>query len=278
MSKFDFKKAIAASEKTMKNPLLEAIVLGPQGSGKSYSIGTLGVRTLHLYGTRESHGPKTSRVEGGAHIIPLCFTEYEGRSLSSDESLEFLGSVLTNYSWIKEAGIEAIALDGMAVLEEMIKGTVEWADKCKTAKGGHNTFKETEASLDLMARVINWMKSAQRECGVHIVVTAILDVKETDQYGAIMEATPRLGGYGLAESIVQHWGDVLVIGKMTRNGETKYKFQFMSDLTRTAKDEHGAQKKALNFNPRLSGCEVEPMMDADFAKLIQYKATKMGGK
>lgn len=277
MTPFDFKKAIAASERTMTNPLLEAIILGPQGAGKSYAIGTLGCKTLHLYGTRESHGPKTARVEGGTNIVPMCFTEYEGSALSADQSMDMLRTVLTDYKWINDEGFGALALDGMAVLEEMIKDTTAWTEKCKTAKGAHNTFKETEASLDLMARVINWMKSAQRECGVHIVVTGILDVKESDAYGAIVEASPRLGGYGLAESIVQHWGDVLVVGKMTRNGETKYKFQFMSDLTKTAKDEHGAQKKSLNFSPRLSGCALPPMMDADFSQLIEYKKKALGG-
>lgn len=276
-AKFDFKKAIAAAELTMRNPLLEAIILGPQGAGKSYVLGTLGCKTLHLYGTRESHGPKTARVEGGTNIVPFCFTEYNGAALSSDDSLEMLKSVLTDHAYLKQQGFAAIALDGMAVLEEMIKGTTEWTEKCKTAKGGHNTFKETEASLELMARVINWLKAAQRELGVHIVVTGILDVKETDPNGGVVDATPRLGGYGLAESLNQHFGDILVVGKMTRAGESKWKFQFMSDLTRVAKDEHGQQKKAMNFNPRLSGCKVEPIMDADLKQLAEYKAVQMKG-
>ncbi len=275
MSKFDFKKAIAAAERTMRNPLLEAIILGPQGAGKSYTIGTMGCKTLHLYGTRESHGPKTARVEGKENIVPMCFTEYEGRALDPDESMEYLKTVLTDHKYLLDEGFEAIALDGMAVLEEMIKGTTEWADKCKTAKGTHNTFKETEASLELMARVINWLKSCQRELGVHILCTGILDVKESDGFGAIVDASPRLGGFGLAEALNQHFGDVLVVGKMTRNGESKWKFQFMTDLTRVAKDEHGAQKKSLNFNPRLSGCKVEPIMDADLKKLAEYKAAQL---
>lgn len=275
MSKFDFKKAVAAAEVTMKNPKLEAIILGPQGAGKSYTIGTMGCKTLHLYGTRESHGPKTARVEGGADIVPMCFTEYDGVSLDSDGSMEYLKAILTDHAYLKAEGFGAIALDGMAVLEEMIKGTTEWSEKCKTAKGTHNTFKETEASLDLMARVINWLKSAQRELGVHIVVTGILDVKETDPYGAIIDAAPRLGGYGLAESLNCHFGDILVVGKMTRNGESKWKFQFMTDLTRVSKDEHGVQKKSMNFNPRLSGLTAEPIMDANLKALAEYKAEKM---
>lgn len=275
MTKFDFKKAVAAAELTMKNPLLEAIILGPQGAGKSYTIGTMGCKTLHLYGTRESHGPKTARVEGGTNIVPMCFTEYNGKVLSSDESMDMLKAILTDYSYIKEQEFGAIALDGMAVLEEMIKGTTEWGEKCKTAKGQHNTFKETESSMELMARVINWLKGCQRELGVHIVVTGILDVKETDAYGAIVDASPRLGGYGLAESLNCHFGDILVVGKMTRNGESKWKFQFMTDLTRTAKDEHGVQKKSMNFSPRLSGCTVGPIMEADLSKLAEFKKAQM---
>lgn len=273
--KFDFKRAIAQSELAMKNPKLECVILGPQGAGKSYAIGTLGVPTLHLYGTRESHGPKTARVVGKDNITPFCFTEYDGKSLSADDSLSLLESVLSNHSYLTESAFGAIALDGLAVLEDIIKQSTAWKEKCKTAKGTHNTFKETEASLELMAHVINLLKSAQRECGVHIVVTGILDVKETDQYGGIVEASPRLGGYGLAESLNQHFGDVLVISKMTKSGTSQWRFQFMSDLTRVAKDDTGNQKKAMNFNPRLSGCEVPTSMEADFAKLISYKADKM---
>lgn len=282
--KFDFARAKSLAAKQMKNPLLEAIILGASGAGKSYAIGTLGVKTLYLYGTRETHGPQTAAVQGSTNIIPMCF-DYgvwpedaeprQERTFTADESLQFIEATLRDFDWIRKEGFKAVACDGMAVLEALVKDSTEWKEKCKTAKGTHNTFKETEASVDIIGRVVGYLKAVQRECGTHLLVTSMLDVKDTDPYGAILEAAPRLQGYGLAESLNAHFGDVLVVGKMTRDGQSKYKFQFMADITRTAKDEHGGQKRAMNFSPRLSGCEVPPMMDANLAEVAKLKREKM---
>lgn len=274
---FDFKKAKEYARRAMKNPLLEAIILGPSGAGKSYTIGTLGCKTLYLYGTRESHGPKAASVKGTANMEPMAFdhgtwgTEKTERQFTGDESWSFLQAILKDHTYIKGEGYKAIALDGMKVLEDLVKSTTEWRQKCSTAKGGHNTFKETEASQEMIGTIISLLKTCQRECGVHIVVTGILDVKESDAFGAVVEASPRLGGYGLAESINQFFGDILVVGKMSKGGESKWKFQFMSDLTRVSKDEAGNQKKAMNFSPRLTGYEPPPFMDANLADVIKFK-------
>lgn len=279
---FNFKQARQLATKALKNPLLELIVLGSQGSGKSYSVGTLGVKTLFLYGTRESHGPKTASVEGGPNVEPMCIDygvwpgEETERPFTNDESLEFIRAILTDHDYITKEKYQAIAVDGLAVLEAMAKGTAEWKEKCKTTGGKHNTYKETEATQEILGEIISLLKGCQRLCGVHIVVTGVLDVKSTDAFGAIEEAAPRLGGYGLAESLNQHFGDIVVVGKMSRGGETKYKFQFLTDLTKVSKDEHGQQKKAMNFSPRLSGLKIdEPLMDASLAKLAKLKAEKM---
>lgn len=277
---FNFEKAKTFANKALKNPLLELIILSPSGGGKSYSIGTLGVKTLYLYGTRESHGPKSASVEGGENIVPICIDfgfwkdEKKEREFTADESLSLLKEILTSYEWLRKEQFKAIALDGLAVLESLVKETTVWREKCKTAQGKHNTFKETEASQEVMGSVITLMKAAQRELDTHIVVTGILDVKEVDAFGGIVEASPKLGGYGLAESLNQHFGDIVVKGKMTRGGETKYKFMFLTDLVKVSKDEMGQQKRAMNFNPRLSGHTTDPIMDADLSKLAALKAKK----
>jgi hypothetical protein len=123
----------------------------------------------------------------------------------------------------------------------------------------------------MIGNVINLMKAAQREANCHIVVTGILDVKEVDGFGAIMEATPKLSGYGLCEALVSFFGDILVVGKMTKGNEVKWKFQAMTDLTKTSKDEVGNLKKALNFSPRVSGVVLPPIMDADFSQVAKMK-------
>lgn len=279
---FDFSKARKSAQKALKNPLLELVVLGSQGAGKSFCIGTLGVKTLYIYGVRESHGPKTAAVEGRTNIDPICIDygtwpgESVDRPFTPDESLEFLRALLSDHEYLKSEKYKAIAVDGLAVLEAMVKGTQEWKEKCRTTAGKHNTYKETEATQEILGDIIGLLKAAQRELGTHIVVTGVLDVKSTDAFGAIDEAAPRLGGYGLAESLNQHFGDIVVVGKMTKGGETKYKFQFMSDLTKVSKDESGQQKKAMNFNPRMSGLKIdEPIMPADLSLLANLKAERM---
>jgi len=283
--KFDFAQAKALAAKAMKNPNLEAVILGAQGAGKSYALGTLGVKTLHIYGTRESHGPRTAAAGvGGDNIVPFCIDygiwpgESVERQFSADESFELLEAVLRDTDELRAAGYGALVCDGLAVLEAIVKETSAWKKKCLTAAGKHNTYKETEATQDLLGQVISWMKQACRELDMHLVVTGILDVKDTGVYGEITEASPRLGGYGLAETMNQHFGDVLVVGKMTRDGVRKWKFQFLTELTKVAKDENGGQKRAMNFNPRLSGYAVPEYFDADFAKLAAYKKEKASGK
>jgi len=276
MAKFDFKRAKAEAQKAMRSPLLQLVILGSQGAGKSYTIGTLGVKTLYLYGTREDHGPKTANVKGAGNIDPVCFDAVDGKQLTADQSLAALESILNDVEYIKSEGYKAIAVDGLAVLESIVKECTIFREKCKTTSGKHNTFAESGVAQEMIGGVINQLKALQRELGLHIVLTGILDVKSVDGFGAIEEASPRLSSYGLAESLNQMLGDIVVVGKMSKNGETKYKFQMMSDLTKVSKDEHGGVKKAMNFNPRLSGCETPPIMDADLAALAAYKKQKMG--
>src|ERR1700694_3867927 len=98
---FDFAQARKYADQVMKNPLLEAIILGSQGAGKSFSLGTMGCKTLHLYGTRESHGPKTAGVPGGSNIVPVCFDHTEAGPLGADDALAALDQILHSYGWMK---------------------------------------------------------------------------------------------------------------------------------------------------------------------------------
>ena len=242
MSKFDFAKAKKQALAAMTNNKLQLIVLGHSGSGKSYCTGTLNCKTLYLFGMKEDHGPKSASNKGSDNIVPVCIDfgtwgdEKEERAYTADESYQVLAQILNDYATLKSEGFEAIVLDGLSVLEGIVKDTAQWKEKCKSASGKHNSFKESEASQELMGNVITWLKAAQREIDCHVIVTGIIDVKAKDQYGAVEEAVPRLGGYGLCESLIQHFADVTVVGKMTRGAETKYKFQFMSDLSKVAKD------------------------------------------
>lgn len=277
---FDFAKGRADAKKALESTKLELLILGHSGAGKSYTIGTLGVPTLYLYATKESHGPVAASTEGKSNISPLCFNrgiwpgEKMERPFTADESLQYLHAILKDIKYLKAEGFQAIAVDGLGALESVVKESIVWKDKCKTAKGGHNTFKESEASQEVIGDVIDALKYCKQELDIHIIMTGILDVKEKDAHGAVLEATPKMGGYGLAEAMNQHFADIVVTGRMVKNGEAKYKFQFMVDLVKASKDEHGNIKKAMNFSPRLTGCAVPDIMDADLSKLATLKKAR----
>jgi hypothetical protein len=275
---FNFDKAISATQATLNDTSkLELLLMGPSGAGKSYTIGTLGVKTLYLYATRESHGGRTAKVQGGDNIVPICIDygtwgdEKSARSFTADETLQFVKSVLTSYDWIRKSGFEAIALDGIAAMEVIVKESTEWKKKCLTAQGKHNTFRESEASQEMLGMLINLLKGCQRELGVHIIATAPLEIKDQDGFGGITEAMPRLQGYGVCESIVANFGDVLVVGKMSRNNEVRWRFQSLMDIKKVAKEENGTIKKVLNFSPRLSGIQLPATMEANLDLVVKMK-------
>jgi len=276
---FNYANAIKSAKKLMECKKLQLILLGHQGAGKSFAIGTLGVKTLYLYGTRESHGPVSASTSAGDNVLPICIDygywekETTERAFTADESLKLVEQILKDYKWLREEKFGAIAIDGLPVLESVAKDSQLWKEKCKTASGKHNTYKETEATQEVIGTILGWLKAAQVELDIHVIATGIIDVKEKDGYGAIVEATPRLAGYGLAETMNQHFADIACVGKMSMNGEVKYKFQFLVDLTKASKDLQGNLKKSMNFSPRISGCKDLPdMMDADLSKLADWKA------
>lgn len=277
---FDFTKMQQSSTASLESNKLELLLMGPSGAGKSFTIGTLGVKTLYLYATRETHGPKSAQVKGGDLVVPFCIDygtwpgESSARQFTAEESLQLLRSILTNYDFIKSSKFEAVALDGMAAMEVIIKDSKEWQKKCLTTQGKHNTFKESEASTEMLGAIVSLLKGVQRECNVHIVATSMIDVKDMDGFGGISEAAPKLQGYGVCEAVVANFGDVLVVGRMTKGTDVKWKFQSLMDVKKVSKDENGTIKKILNFAPRLSGATLPAIMDADLSQVIKLKEKK----
>lgn len=278
---FNFSQGLERAKKVLDNPSkLELLLMGPSGAGKSYTIGTIGVKTLYIYATRETHGPQAAQVLGKDNIVPICFDygvwkdETTPRLFTADESLSYLKALLSSHDWIKENKFEAVALDGMAALEVIVKETTDWRKKCLTTSNKHNTFKESEASTEMLGAIVSLLKGVQRECNVHIVATSMIDVKDMDGFGGISEAAPKLQGYGVCEAVVANFGDVLVVGRMTKGTDVKWKFQSLMDVKKVSKDENGTIKKILNFAPRLSGATLPPIMDADLSQVIKLKEKK----
>ena len=269
----NLEKAMARAKAGLKKSPLQAVVLGSSGAGKSSLLGTMGVKTLYLHATGEDHGPRAATALGGDNVVSICIDQDDdGKELQADKVFELIKSICRNSDFIKANKFSAIVLDGFAVLEHLAKKTTAWKTKCLTSAGKHNTYKESESTLDVITEVIDSLKNAQRELGVHIAVTCMLDVKGMANDGSITEAAPRLAGYGLAEGLIQQFGDVLVVGKVTKNNVSKYKLQFLTDLSKSSKDEQGDLKKAMNFSPRISGAiNLPAFMDADLAAVIKFK-------
>lgn len=275
---FNYDAAIAASRKQMENKALEAIVLGPSGSGKSYLLGSFGVPTLYIYSTGETHGPRAANehaAKTGGNIVPICMDLTEdGEQLAGDAVLDRVALILAQDKLLDELKIGAIAIDGAAELEVHIRASDRWKRGCTTDKGKHNNFAEGSVTCELFRPIFNRLKELQRTRGIHFAMTCMLDVKEYGELYDIAEASPRLKGYQVAEMLIQQFGDVLVVGPMTKNSERKWKLQFMTDLTKVSKDLTGVVKRAINFAPRLNGTKETPpaYMEADLRNVVKMKA------
>lgn len=268
---FDFKGALERAKKDADSTALEAIVLGPSGAGKSYRAGTFGCKTLYLYSGGESHGVRAAKQEAAGNLVPI---RYDFGATNSDESLKNLIDILKDKKTIQSMKVGALYIDGASEIEFQIRSSNEWKEACKTAKGAHNTFEEPKATVSMFRPIIEAMKDLQNEFGFHIAMSLIVDVKEYGPSGEIVECQPRILGYGVAEALIQQFGDTLVASKMTnlKTGESKRMFQFMTDVVKTAKEESGQVKKSINFSPRLSGVKTLPKyMDASLAEVIKLK-------
>jgi hypothetical protein len=274
---FNFDTAIKEAAGELKNDKLFAIVLAPSGGGKSSLMGTFPGKTLYLYTSGEDHGPKAARALGGDAVIPLCVDMADGEKLSGDAAYERLLSIIESHDDIAKLGVDAIAIDGMSELEAMVRGTDKWAAMCKTSKGAHSGFEEPRATITMLRPLIDGLKSLQRKCGVHVATSLILNVTELGRNGEILEANPRLQGFSVAESILQQFSDVVVVGRMEKAGKIKHKIQFLTEISKASKDEAGRMKKAMNFSPRLSGMTLDKLpalVDANFAELLSLRGSK----
>lgn len=274
---FDFNKAEADAQQDLLNDDLFLILLGASGNGKSYTLGTFGVKTLYLYTQGESHGPRSASTKGGKNIIPVCIDREGKNPLSPDEALKRFHTILDDIEGLKKAGIKAIAVDGATELEALIRGSSRFKKDC-LSNGKHNNFAEGAATTDQFREILHKLKRVQAELKVHVCITCILDVKELSEEGEILASSPKLQGANVAASIIQQIGDVMVIGRMQKKDKVGYRLQLLAKVTKTSTDFATKEiKKTYNFSPRLTGVDILSLggtLDADLSKLI---ALKKGG-
>lgn len=278
MINFDLIESQATA--ALNSDLLFLALLGASGNGKSRTTGTLDGKTLYLYTGGERHGALSSKSAGG-DIIPVQVDfNYDKKApyTTANESYANLLSILKSPEPLAKLKIQNVVLDGLTELEQMIRGTSAYKDKCKTSSGGHNTFAEGAATIDLMRPVMDELRNLQRILKCHIVVTCLLDVKSVGDKKEILEAGPKLTSYGVASSLIPQFDDILVVGRMQEDGkDVEYNFQMCGNVQRTSKEVNGRIKKMINFSPRISvinhGVEIPEYIKADLKEILAIKKT-----
>lgn len=276
---FNFDDAIKAAKQDTENKSLFLILLGASGNGKSYIQGTFGMPTLYLYGSEESHGPKSALREGSTNIHPICLDRgQKGEELTPDQALETLDSILSDVEGIKKHGYRAITIDSSNVLETLIRSSSAFKLACLTSQGKHNGFAEGPATLTGFRKIITKLRVLQRQLGIHVCVTSKLNISSIADDGLITDSSPDMAGYQVAAALISQFDDVLIIGKMKRNGQIRYRLQLLAESSKVSKDADNNIKRTFNFSPRITGVDILALgstLDANLAALIDIKK---GGK
>jgi len=280
MSLTDLLKQSAATEKANKSgDNLFCCILGPSGAGKSHTIGTLGVKTLYLYFAGEAHGVK-SASKSGEHITPFCVDYVDGKALSADETLNLIREVINDAKGLQKAGFEALALDGLSELDLCLSQTKELKVQCLTPAGKIDGFRIASVTKQMGNGLVKDLLNLQRETGIHILTTCILEVKEYGEDGGFDECTPRLSTFGFAEAVLQMFPDRVIVcpiqrtNKETSELETVHVFDNRVTVSRSAKNDKGGIKKTSNFSPRVESGAMATVMRADLKKLMEVKTAK----
>lgn len=277
---FDFKAAIAASQKDLDNRCLNLLLLGSSGNGKSYAQGTFGVKTLYLYTSKEDHGPasaSSASPEGNVQAVRLDVDE-TGKQLNADETYKRLLTILTDVEGIKQAGFGAISIDSATEIEEVIKSTTDYNRMLEAKYKGVESY-AGPLVLSMFRPILAALKTLALNLGIHSCVTCILDVQEYGDDGAILASKPSLAGYNVATGLCQMFADVIVVGKMKRSdGSIGYPFQVGAQVSKSTQDFKTKEvRKTHNFNVRLTGCDMSTFPEAipsNLAQLIRCKKAK----
>lgn len=269
---FSFAKAAANARKDLDNRKVGAIILAPSGGGKSTLAGTFGVKTLFIFGGAESHGPVAASVHGGDIVAVRFDQDDNGKNLDADDAYARLLSILDAEDEIKAAGFGAIVVDSLTEVEIVVRATTKFKAECLGSNGKHNNFGEPAATLALFRPILVKLRDLQLNTGIHYAATCPLTVSAIGDTGEIMESAPKLSGYSVAEGLILQFPDVLVVGRMVKGEKTAHRIQFNAGVAKTSKDQLGAIKKTVNFNPRVTGVKTLPAnMEASLAKVAELK-------
>lgn len=238
------------------------LVLAPSKTGKSHFMGTQPEgNILHLHGPSESHGSISATKTAGDRCISVQWAE-------GDKMLADILNILTPET-IKENNISCIGLDSLTELFRDLKSTKSFKQKCLTASGKHNSFKESEALIDIMSKIINRLRALYNDHNINVICAMHARVTKAES-GQVAEVRPELPGFGVAEFLVGQFNDILV---MSRNPKTNVP-EFVSHAVgkRDSKNEDGIVTRYLDFTPCVQNVTVLPdTIEATIPALLKLK-------
>jgi adenylate kinase family enzyme len=272
---FDFSTAINDGKARMGNKSLALILLGASGNGKSRACGTLGVKTLYIHTSTEQHGAD-SAAAGGSEILPVCLDKVADKQLTPDEAYDRLLALLGDSAGIKKLGVGAIVLDGLSELEALIMSSDKFKKRVQVELKGVTSY-SGDIQRDFYHQVFTRLNLLRDTLGLHYVVTCALNVVELSEILEILEATPKLYGYQMAENITRWFPDILVIGQMKGpSGAIKPRLQFQALVSKDTKDQKTkARVKLHNIFIRITGVDMSTLPETlapDLAKIAAIKA------
>lgn len=272
---FDFSKIEQMSKKFKSSNVLEAIIFGAGGAGKSSLCGTLDGKILFIHGSSERHGPKSAKTHSDGEVVQLNIETYSNKDSDPNVAMENLNKLLGDVEGIKKAGFTSIIIDGATELEGIIRRTKKFQVGCLTPKGVRSAFEEPGAVRAQFDEILRKLRILADE-GIHYAVTCALTVTDMSRdTGEVLEATPRLSTYSVIENLVLQFPDVILVGEMIKEDKRAHRLQFATDLGKASKDEMGKIKKFLNFKPRLSGVRAVPAtLKADLKEVVKLKEAK----
>lgn len=278
----DFKALKAKAKEEIAVKPLFLCLIGPSGSGKSTACGTMGVPTLFLYTATERHGAANARAIGG-DITDVDFTVRKADgAVDPDASLKNLHEILASPGLEKEFG--AVVIDSATELQLIHRRSNKFMNYCRTDKGTHNQFKESEADTAYLKELLEDLVVLNNK-GVHVVLTCAAIVKSLSEDGAVSEASPSLQGFSVAHDLLRNFSDILLVSRLSEedaegNLKPQHRFVFKANVSKTSKDLKGQVLKTANFSPRISGLLIDKLPDttpADLGKIILARQKRLGG-
>ncbi len=248
-------------------------LMGASGSGKSHMIGTYPGKVLYLYGSGESHGP-ASAAKNNSNIIAIPWdkTKQNGKPVLLDPAKAYgrLIEILSDTEALKGQGIECVAIDSYTNLVNDIKETPMFKQRCLSAKGVHNAFKEGEALIEMLSKVTRCLQNLSDFHGIDVIVPLDLSIMSTGANGEIIDCKPGLPQFGVAKAVVQQFPDILVLGRVGPKRTPVLQNYVTPKMV--SKDADKQPVKYQEFTVRLKGVnEIPEELNPDLREILKLK-------